>query len=1136
MIERLNLQDKRLIIVCLIGSVVSLFITLNYFKQAFPEASIDMDITKEDAQGIAEEFLANKGYDVSGYMHAARFGFLAEAKTFLEHQLSAEEAGKILNETNSYYWRNRWFVPEQKEEFYVKISTIGKLAEYEHKLDEDAPGDSLTQENALNIARFFLVGTVSMNIQDWELVESKTEKLKNRWDHEFEWKEKSFDIKESTHRITVKVQGNRVDHYDEWIKVPDTWKREYKNIRSSNDLLNSIGGVGIILTVLLLFIMILVRARKKDIRWKTAFLYSGIIAGLLILFQINNLPLQLYFYDTKVSFSSFLTQTILLQLIAGPILIGALLGLLIGGAEPLYRDQYPHHLSFRHILTPQGIKSRSFFISAIIGLSLTLATFAFQTIFYLVSEKFGGWSPTEIPNFDQLGTYIPWVGVLLGGLFPAFMEESISRTFSIPFLQKYTKSTVLAVVVSSVIWGLGHAGYASQPFYIRVIEVSAMGIFISWIFLRYGILATLIWHFSVDAVYSAMIFLKSSNAYYFTTGAVCAGLVMLPLIYAIIAYWRRGGFVASNNLVNAVDTEIIDVKEETKEEIKKAKISVSYTPLGTTWVRLGLFIGLGGILLFYIISTSARFDEPINNFTRLDKNRTEATTLARDYLVSRGFDLDDYRTVANSENWMSSFHSLDESGGSGIKREHAAYILENSGKDTLRLFLSEDKLPVMGWVVRFYKPQTKREYKVRILAKGDEARYPQFKETLSDTANLPSLTKEEALALVQGFAASTDVDLSNMDLAEEKTIEKDNRIDYYFRFMAQDDHKDNVAEARSYYDFEVHGDHIGRVGAGMKLPENWQREYRKNTIYDNIQLFSIISFGLLLLILGIRFLLALIKENKPNWKQALTAGIVFLIFHILYSANDLAAHLHDYNTAQPLKSYIVQDLLLKFMGSVGLAVFIAVIILAVNLAWPSFFIAFKKINRKVYLKDAFISLICSVGFILFITALSGLLTKYHPTFIQSGAFSYPIVNSFYLHVSLLFDAAFKILLTMLLIVWILYMYRQLSIRGGIRKVLVLAVIALPFILDGDPEILQLLINALKIGGIFLLIKYFWRGNPWSYLLGVFGLMVIPDLLKYLFLIQDPTYRWQVFAAVLIILSFLAYLAIVAFLPKIRKSM
>ncbi|SVD08791.1 uncharacterized protein METZ01_LOCUS361645, partial [marine metagenome] len=92
-----------------------------------------------------------------------------------------------------------------------------------------------------------------------------------------------------------------------------------------------------------------------------------------------------------------------------------------------------------------------------------------------------------------------------------------------------------------------------------------MGIFISWIFIKYGILATLIWHFSVDAVYSAMLLLNSTNPYYFSTGLVCAFVVLLPLVYAIIAYKKNGGFIVSDNLVNALDTEIIKEKENSIE-------------------------------------------------------------------------------------------------------------------------------------------------------------------------------------------------------------------------------------------------------------------------------------------------------------------------------------------------------------------------------------------------------------------------------------------------------------------------------------------------------------------------------------------------------------------------------------------
>ena len=76
MIEKLNYQDKRLIFICVIISVVSLFITQNYYNQAFPYASVDMDVTKDDAKIIAEKLLSNKGYDIFDFKHASKFGHL----------------------------------------------------------------------------------------------------------------------------------------------------------------------------------------------------------------------------------------------------------------------------------------------------------------------------------------------------------------------------------------------------------------------------------------------------------------------------------------------------------------------------------------------------------------------------------------------------------------------------------------------------------------------------------------------------------------------------------------------------------------------------------------------------------------------------------------------------------------------------------------------------------------------------------------------------------------------------------------------------------------------------------------------------------------------------------------------------
>ena len=107
MFEKLNIKDYRLIIFCFFISIFSLFIVQNYFTQVFPDASIQMDVTKDEAHKKAKMFLANRGYDISEFMHAHRFGYLDDANIHLQYILPPDEAGEILNNTNSFYWKNR---------------------------------------------------------------------------------------------------------------------------------------------------------------------------------------------------------------------------------------------------------------------------------------------------------------------------------------------------------------------------------------------------------------------------------------------------------------------------------------------------------------------------------------------------------------------------------------------------------------------------------------------------------------------------------------------------------------------------------------------------------------------------------------------------------------------------------------------------------------------------------------------------------------------------------------------------------------------------------------------------------------------------------------------------------------------
>ena len=144
--------------------------------------------------------------------------------------------------------------------------------------------------------------------------------------------------------------------------------------------------------------------------------------------------------------------------------------------------------------------------------------------------------------------------MLFGGFLPAVSEEFLFRMFAIPFLRKVTRSIVVAVILAGFIWGFGHAGYPQQPFYIRGVEVGIGGVALGIIMLRFGILPTLVWHYSVDAMYSAMLMMRSESLYYKLSGVGAAGIMLLPVAIALVAYWRGGGFEPETGLLNRDDT------------------------------------------------------------------------------------------------------------------------------------------------------------------------------------------------------------------------------------------------------------------------------------------------------------------------------------------------------------------------------------------------------------------------------------------------------------------------------------------------------------------------------------------------------------------------------------------------------
>ena len=562
--KTLNARDYRLFAVCFVVAAVSLVTASHFFYDAFPEATIDFRITREEAGERAQTFLDSRGLDVEGYRHSAIFLYDGSAKTFLERELGLEGATALIgNPVRLWRWSNRWVRELEKEEFRVQYTTAGELAGFSHLIEEEAEGASLAQAEARALAERFLAETMGRDLAELTFVEAEITERPNRSDHTFTWKLSDFEVSEATYRLMVRIQGDQVGRYSEYLKVPEAWQREYQELRSYNEATGLVAAVLMILTWIAMLVILAQSIRARDVRWKTVAVFTAIAFALTFLAQVNTLPLTEYNFDTTETYGSFLTGHLLSALLSA---LGqaVLIGFLTAGAEPIYRRSYGDQVSLNQQFLPAGIRTKRFLTGTIIGLTMTALFVAYQTVFYVVADDLGAWSPAQIPYDQMVNTYIPWVVVLLIGFMPAVSEEFTSRAFSIPFLQRFLKKRWLAIVISALVWGFAHASYPQQPFYIRGIEVGLAGIAVGYVMIRWGLLPALVWHYTIDAFYTAMILLRSSNSYFVISAGLSVGIMLLPFAVALVLYVRHRFFVDPEPLLNRSESPPLDDAREAR--------------------------------------------------------------------------------------------------------------------------------------------------------------------------------------------------------------------------------------------------------------------------------------------------------------------------------------------------------------------------------------------------------------------------------------------------------------------------------------------------------------------------------------------------------------------------------------------
>ncbi len=940
-LERLTGADKRLLLACALISAISLFVGVRYYFLAFPEASIDFRVTRESSVPVAISFLSRLHLDPRPYRHAAVFGFDNEQKTFLERELGVAESNRLLETTvRLWRWRHRWFKPLQKEELAVEVTTKGEVVGFEHLLAEDAPGPDLPVDDARRLAETFLASTMGRPLASLAFVEASTQKRPHRTDHAFTWKVVGSEVRGADYRVAVDVAGGAVAGYREWLKVPDVWVRGYQQLRSKNEVANLVDNLLLLLTVIAMLAFLATRVRRGDVRWRAAAILGGITCVLLTVSQFNSLPSDLYDYDTTASFGGFLVGRVLVA-VAGGLAVGVLILLLAAAAEPIYRERFPERLSMSSLLRRRAWGTREAFVATLVGLTLTCFFFAYENVFYLVAHRLGAWSPRDVAYSDLLSTAFPWVYVLFFGFLPAISEELISRAFSVPFFERLFRSTAFAIVLSAFIWGFGHAAYANQPWWIRGVEVGLAGVVFGLVFLRFGIASVVICHFSVDALYTAFVLIRSPNLYYQVSGSLSAGVFLLLFIVAAIAYGRRGGFLPVE-MTNAAEGTAPPA-EPPAVTAAPEPVTLGYQPLAWTRIGWGLLLAAGVAALAFA---------PIDRFgdwVALRATRDSARESAAAFLSEAGFDVAAYRRAVRM---------MDRTDPTA-----AAYLLEKGGlRAANEVYATGAPTPL--WRVRFFVPGQKEEHFVSVDA--NTGKVVGFRRTLLDDAPGARLDEQQAFALARAFLLARGLDPDEVELKEQTEKDEKARRDHTLVWELA---VPGVGEAKLRHEVVVQGGVVGSWTREVKVPEAWRRAREKETALTVVVRWLKLPLAGMLGALALLMLVAKMRAGEMPWKVAVLLGSIAAAAVLLRLVLSLDLLWSAYDTAMPAATFAVVIGVSLAVAALGILVGAALVAGLAAALYPDALAAWRSGAHRIYARDALVGGVVALGLALGLPAL-----------------------------------------------------------------------------------------------------------------------------------------------------------------------
>ena len=195
------------------------------------------------------------------------------------------------------------------------------------------------------------------------------------------------------------------------------------------------------------------------------------------------------------------------------------------------------------------------------------------------------------------------------------------------------------MILQAAVFGAGHANYPAQPAYARLVELIIPALGFGGLYLLFGLVPAIVFHFAFDVVWFAMPLFAADTPGIWISRALVIILTLIPLWVVLRARLRAGAW-------GAVPADTYNAAWVPPPAPERAAPAPQNAASGLS-ARLRIVLPALGIvgLIVWALTTNFQPDAPV-----LAHTDGEARAAARQQLTATGFDLgDEWRELANAQ-------------------------------------------------------------------------------------------------------------------------------------------------------------------------------------------------------------------------------------------------------------------------------------------------------------------------------------------------------------------------------------------------------------------------------------------------------------------------------------------------------